>query len=318
MEYDEQVKGGENSYTTEFRQYDPRLGRWLSLDPLMMKFPSMSPYTAFNNNPITYIDPDGQEHIFTLDGKYLGKVGESNLIRILKSDDVKKIAEAKKYIGQGNIEALNKMTTTNSAAPTSAQNAVSAYIYNTFAKKNIQFSSMTYRYGTNEAGSCSGNGVFTQNAKLSHNNDYVVGYFYNQINLWTHEEMHNKDLTNNQKFRTTSQIHFDIFIKQSEHWSWDKTTPNFKDYMFEVANGYLKDMSEDLFFMLVTAGSLDELEKVYNSSEFKDLNQKYEVRKEQLTTVFKDKASRIDDFKAEETYEKRKKELAEKESDENK
>ena len=43
MEKDKEIKGDGNSYTTEFRQYDPRLGRWISLDPLMRMFPNMSP-----------------------------------------------------------------------------------------------------------------------------------------------------------------------------------------------------------------------------------------------------------------------------------
>jgi RHS repeat-associated protein len=59
MEKDDEVSGIGNSYTTEFRQYDPRLGRWKSLDPLMMQFPSLSPYCAFDNNPIYYVDPYG-------------------------------------------------------------------------------------------------------------------------------------------------------------------------------------------------------------------------------------------------------------------
>ena len=61
MEKDPEMKGDGNSYTTEFRQYDPRLGRWLSLDPLMQMFPSISPYVAFDNNPIFYTDPLGLE-----------------------------------------------------------------------------------------------------------------------------------------------------------------------------------------------------------------------------------------------------------------
>jgi RHS repeat-associated protein len=48
-----------NSYTTEFRQYDPRLGRWLSLDPLASSFPWQSPYCAFDNNPVLLVDPSG-------------------------------------------------------------------------------------------------------------------------------------------------------------------------------------------------------------------------------------------------------------------
>lgn len=61
MEQDPEIKGNGNSYTTEFRQYDPRLGRWLSLDPLMAKYPGMSPYNAFNNNPVYFVDPNGLE-----------------------------------------------------------------------------------------------------------------------------------------------------------------------------------------------------------------------------------------------------------------
>lgn len=60
-EKDDEVKGSGNSYTTEFRQYDPRLGRWLTIDPLFYKFPWQSPYVAFNNNPIFFADPRGLE-----------------------------------------------------------------------------------------------------------------------------------------------------------------------------------------------------------------------------------------------------------------
>jgi RHS repeat-associated protein len=59
MELDNELKGAGNSYTTEFRQYDPRLGRWLSLDPLSAKFPWQSPFVAFDNNPICLTDPKG-------------------------------------------------------------------------------------------------------------------------------------------------------------------------------------------------------------------------------------------------------------------
>jgi len=59
MEVDAEVSGDGNSYTTEFRQYDPRLGRWKSRDPLESHFPWQSPYVAFDNNPIYYKDPKG-------------------------------------------------------------------------------------------------------------------------------------------------------------------------------------------------------------------------------------------------------------------
>src|SRR5690554_987027 len=54
MESDDEVSGEGNSYTTHFRQYDPRIMRWKSLDPAMAKYPGQSPYVAFNNNPIYF------------------------------------------------------------------------------------------------------------------------------------------------------------------------------------------------------------------------------------------------------------------------
>jgi RHS repeat-associated protein len=61
METDKEVSGQGNSYTTQFRQYDPRLGRWKSLDPLAGKYPNQSPFNAFNDNPLYFTDPLGLE-----------------------------------------------------------------------------------------------------------------------------------------------------------------------------------------------------------------------------------------------------------------
>jgi RHS repeat-associated protein len=72
MEGDEEIKGEGNSYTTEFRQYDTRLGRWLSLDPLAMKFASWNPYNFVFGSPITMIDPNGKEPIYDMEGDFLG------------------------------------------------------------------------------------------------------------------------------------------------------------------------------------------------------------------------------------------------------
>jgi hypothetical protein len=42
------------------------VSRWLSPDPLGAKYPQNSPYAYVNNNPIIYIDPDGQEGILII------------------------------------------------------------------------------------------------------------------------------------------------------------------------------------------------------------------------------------------------------------
>ena len=58
-EKDNEVSGEGNSYTTEFRQLDPRLGRWFSVDPWAQKYPYISPYASMFNNPICLNDPKG-------------------------------------------------------------------------------------------------------------------------------------------------------------------------------------------------------------------------------------------------------------------
>lgn len=60
QEMDDEVKGEGNSYTTEFRQYDPRVGRWLSTDPAFKKYVSLSPYHFVGNNPIWFVEIDGR------------------------------------------------------------------------------------------------------------------------------------------------------------------------------------------------------------------------------------------------------------------
>ena len=59
MEKDDELKGEGNSITTEFRQYDPRIGRWLTPDPKASLMPFQTPYNAFDNRPTITVDPKG-------------------------------------------------------------------------------------------------------------------------------------------------------------------------------------------------------------------------------------------------------------------
>ena len=60
-EKDDELKGEGNSYYFKERMYDPRLGRWLSVDPKAKKFPGQSPYLAMSGNPISRADQTGGE-----------------------------------------------------------------------------------------------------------------------------------------------------------------------------------------------------------------------------------------------------------------
>lgn len=61
MEKDDEIGGKGNSYTTLYRHYDPRIGRWRSIDPKFQKYLSVSPYVLSFNNPIYFLDEDGDD-----------------------------------------------------------------------------------------------------------------------------------------------------------------------------------------------------------------------------------------------------------------
>lgn len=63
-EMDNEVKNNPGTqYDYGFRIYDPRLGRFLSRDPLSKTYPSLTPYQFASNTPIQAIDIDGLEAI---------------------------------------------------------------------------------------------------------------------------------------------------------------------------------------------------------------------------------------------------------------
>lgn len=61
MEMDNEVSGNGNSYDFGARMYNPRIGRWMSRDLLSWKKPHLTPYQGMKNNPIYFIDPDGND-----------------------------------------------------------------------------------------------------------------------------------------------------------------------------------------------------------------------------------------------------------------
>jgi RHS repeat-associated protein len=59
-ENDNEVKGEGNQQDYGMRVYDPRVGKFLSVDPLTRTYPFYSPYLYAGNSPIRFIDVDGK------------------------------------------------------------------------------------------------------------------------------------------------------------------------------------------------------------------------------------------------------------------
>ena len=60
-EQDPEISGNGNSYDYGFRIYNPRIGKFLSVDPLFQSYPWLSTYQFAQNDPIRNIDIDGLE-----------------------------------------------------------------------------------------------------------------------------------------------------------------------------------------------------------------------------------------------------------------
>ena len=85
--FHDEIYGEGNAIDFGARMYDPRLGRWMSRDPLEVLQPDQSPYKAFLNNPIIYVDPEGETEYLKIVYKD-ESTGESMTLKVALSPDL--------------------------------------------------------------------------------------------------------------------------------------------------------------------------------------------------------------------------------------
>ena len=101
---------GLNMYDMDFRDYDPAIARWVAMDPVVHH--SLSPYNAFDSNPLFWVDPSGADSqtLFDLDG---GKhtVSSDDVINLWKSSNQNDVTFDEifsyfnlEYVSEGNFE----------------------------------------------------------------------------------------------------------------------------------------------------------------------------------------------------------------------
>ncbi|WP_291911512.1 AHH domain-containing protein [Chitinophaga sp. CB10] len=95
-ENDNEIKGEGNQQDYGFRIYDPRIGKFLSVDPITAKYPELTPYQFASNTPIWAIDLDGLEAVKA--------PGNAEIIWNFIAND-NHITRAKQFAAARNIDA---------------------------------------------------------------------------------------------------------------------------------------------------------------------------------------------------------------------
>src|SRR5690606_37459378 len=67
VEKDNEISGEGNHYEFMYREYDPRIGKFWSVDPLADDYPWNSPYAFAEHRPIDGVDLEGLEWAPTKD-----------------------------------------------------------------------------------------------------------------------------------------------------------------------------------------------------------------------------------------------------------
>ena len=89
---DNETYGDGNEYDYGFRIYSPRLGKFLSVDPLAPKFPFYSPYHFAGNKPTIAVDLDGLEDFVVIrwyDPNNPSQWIKTTVIKIVNANDKK-------------------------------------------------------------------------------------------------------------------------------------------------------------------------------------------------------------------------------------
>jgi RHS repeat-associated protein len=92
-ENDNDVKGTANQQDYGMRIYDPRLGRFLSVDPLTKSYPWLSTYQFAANSPISGTDLDGGEYRY-----YMINLIQQNGKVVMVRPEAWRVEYAKKFV----------------------------------------------------------------------------------------------------------------------------------------------------------------------------------------------------------------------------
>ncbi|HNI54737.1 MAG TPA: RHS repeat-associated core domain-containing protein [Chitinophagales bacterium] len=143
-ESDDQLYGENNGYDLGLRIYNPRLGRFLSLDSKSREYPWQTPYAYFFNNPVAVIDvlgagaPDGEKELSEGDGATPTQY-------TIKPKDNFWILENKLGLPHGNLQKWNPTLDPNNLQIGTVINTSDPYYYD--IENAVEFSVLPFDGG---------------------------------------------------------------------------------------------------------------------------------------------------------------------------
>ncbi len=130
-ENDNEVKGDGNQQDYGMRIYDPRVGKFLSVDPLYKSYPWYTPYQFAGNKPTRFIDRDGLEEADPELDREDDEEAEKELERERESRNLRTPTEEEISNGRKSFEEWEKRTPKQRAEESNRiLNRVSTYVRN--------------------------------------------------------------------------------------------------------------------------------------------------------------------------------------------
>jgi hypothetical protein len=198
------------------------VSRWLSTDPVF--HPYESPYVAFANNPVYFVDPRGTtvDDYFNSDGTFSHSTKTGTQIRVLSADK-----KSSKLFSELNVKDKANWKT--------AANIVGHYSTQIGYKGGKSGISPNSGRGANTLAYTNSQGIWlnTQEGINPKLNDYN-----NLKSTMFHEKTHWEEP---QKIRAnyTFDAHVEVYMKQIQDPSFKQTTPEFQLGIINSMSGYL-------------------------------------------------------------------------------
>ena len=217
QEKDDDIYGTGNSYTAEYWQYDARLGRRWNVDPVYKH--TLSNYSAFNNNPVLNIDPNGMEWVNAYDAKVAqiekALVSNPDCSRLRKQlDDALK-----------NQAIVNKIISNLKENDVALYNYIeNLYVKDIFTGKLVSVKvtvSIDYSFGSRDD---------YEDAKIKYKNSLSNGKYY----VIEYESLEGKWKTLPGPINSNDEIGFDITIHTQAEWSDVFLADEVGDVMFRM------------------------------------------------------------------------------------